>query len=68
MITFRNAKAVVFAKLGPIPIVPKCSVDFGRHQTSLDIDIAAHYIFYITCALLSGTFCADLAFDNIVSI
>ena len=68
MITFRNAKAVVFAKLGPIPIVPKCSVDFGRHQTSLDIDIAAHYIFYINCALLSGTFCADLAFDNIVSI
>ena len=52
MITFRKAKAVVFAKLGPIPIVPKCSVDFGRHQTSLDIDIAAHYIFYITCAIL----------------
>ena len=68
MITFRNAKTVVFAKLGWDPIVPKCSVDFGRHLTSLDIDIAAHYIFYITCALLSGTFCAVLTFDNIVSI
>ena len=52
MITFRNAKTVVFAKLGWDPIVPKCSVDFGRHLTSLDIDIAAHYIFYITCAIL----------------
>ena len=40
--------------------------DVTRRQ--FDIDIAAHYIFYITCALLSGTFCADLAFDNIVSI
>jgi hypothetical protein len=64
MITFRNAKTVVFAKLGPIPIVPKCSVDFRRHQTSLDIDIAAHYIFYITCALLSGTFLCRFVSNN----
>ena len=62
MITFRNAKTVVFAKLGPIPIVPKCSVDFRRHSTSIDIDIVAYYIFYITYALLSGTFCAIFDF------
>jgi hypothetical protein len=44
--------------------VPKCSVDFRRHQTSLDIDIAAHYIFYITCALLSGTFLCRFVSNN----
>ena len=60
MITFRNAKAVVFAKLGPIPIVPKCSVDFGRHQTSHDIDIAAHYICHQVGVLIRVPICVGI--------
>ena len=44
---FRNAKTTAFAKLGPIPTVPKYSSDFDVTRRQVDIDIVAHYIFCI---------------------
>jgi hypothetical protein len=46
MIIFRNAKTTAFAKLGTFPTVPKYSSDFDVTRRQVDIDIAAHFIFY----------------------